>query len=402
MQASHFNPLFRPRAAALASTLVLSVALAAMLSGCGQQHDAQAAPGAGAPPAMPVSVAEVLTRSVSEEREFSGMVEAKDRAELRPRVAGYITSVGFRPGSLVKQGDVLFVIDPRPYQAEAMRAEAATASSRAKAELAKTEVERAKRLLADNAIAQRDYDERAATLRQLDAAARADEAALQTARLNLEWSTIRAPFDGRVSKAEVTVGNLVDGNTVLTSVVSSNPIYVSFNGDEATYLQVGKLARSNPGAVKLRVGLANEQGFPHEARLDFVDNRIDPAAGSVRMRALLNNADGLLTPGLFARVQVATRASASAPSTLVAERAIGTDQNRKFVYVIGATNQAEYRPVLLGAQMGELRVINSGLKPGDRVVVDGLQRVRPGAPVAPQLVPMQAPQGAASAVVAQQ
>lgn len=374
---------------------------AGVLSGCSQQQNAQAAGAEGGPPpAMPVSVAEVISRAVTEEREFSGLVEAIDRAELRPRVSGYVDSIRFKPGSLVTKGQVLFVIDPRAYQAEVARAEAAAASSRARADLAKTEVERARRLLADNAIAQRDYDERAASLRQLEAAARADQAALQSARLNLEWTTVRAPFAGRVGKAEVTVGNLVDGNTVLTSVVSSDPMYVSFNGDEATYLQLGKLARSNPGAVQVRVGLANEQGFPHTGRLEFVDNRLDPAAGSVRMRATVDNTDGLLTPGLFARVQVGTAASGG-NSALVAERAIGTDQNRKFVYVVGANNQAEPRPVVLGPAVGALRVVASGLKPGEKVVVDGLQRVRPGAPLAPQLVPMEGPAPGASAPAAQ-
>lgn len=376
----------------LAAMAVLSM----LLSGCGKEQEAHAAAGAGAPPAMPVSVAEVIERAVAEQREFSGLIEAIDRAELRPRVAGTIDSVNLKPGALVKKGDVLFVIDPRPYRAEAARAEAAVAGSQAKADLAKTELERSKKLLADNAIAQRDYDERAANLRQLDAAARADQAALQTARLNLEWTTIRAPFDGRVGKAEATVGNLVDGNTVLTTVVSASPMYVSFNGDEATYLQLGKQARSNPGSMKLQVGLANEKGFPHEGKLEFVDNRVDPQAGSVRMRGLIDNKDGLLTPGLFARVKVGTPSTTGAQSALVAERAIGTDQNRKFVFVINDKNQAEYRPIQLGTQVGSLRVVSSGLKAGERIVVDGLQRVRPGAPVAPQVVAMDAPASSAA------
>lgn len=387
---SNYPGLFTLSIATLATLSSLG-----LLAGCGQQQDAHAS--AGAPPAMPVSVAAVIARPVTEQREFSGRIEAVERAELRPRVSGYIVSVGFKPGSLVKKGDVLFTIDPRPYEAEAARAEAAAAGSRARAELAKTELERSRRLLADNAIAQRDFDERASSQRQLAAAAQADEASLQTAKLNLAWTTVRAPFSGRVSKAEVTEGNLVDGNTVLTSVVSADPIYVSFNGDEATYLQLGKLARSTPGAVKLGIGLANEPGFPHEGHLDFVDNRVDPASGSVRMRALVRNADGLLTPGLFARVQLGTEAAAGAASTLVAERAIGTDQNRKFVFVVDDKNMANYRPVQLGMQIGDLRVITVGLKAGERVVVDGLQRVRPGAPVAPQQVPMEATAAAASA-----
>lgn len=387
----------------LAATAVLL--LAGILTGCGKEQAAQAAPEAGgAPPAMPVSVAAVIARPIAEEREFSGMVEAVERAQLRPRVAGTIESVQLKAGQLVKKGEVLFVIDPRPYQADVSRLEAAAASSRVKMELAQTELARSKRLLDDNAIAQRDYDERQANARQLEAAARADQAALSTARLNLAWTSVRAPFDGRVGKAEVTVGNLVDGNTVLTTLVSATPVYVSFSGDEATYLRIGKLARSKPGALKVDIGLANEQGFPHEGRLDFVDNQIDPQAGSVRMRAVVDNKDGLLTPGLFAKVKLGADTSNGAASTLVAERAIGTDQNRKFVYVVTANNQTEYRPIQLGSTVGQLRVVTSGLKAGERVVVDGLQRVRPGAPVAPQMVPMEgdASAAASSASAAQQ
>ena len=380
-----------PRLLAAIATLVL----AGVLTGCGKEQNAQAAPAeGGAPQAMPVSVAAVIARPVAEEREFSGMVEAIDRAEIRPRVAGTVDSVRFKAGSLVKKGEVLFVIDPRPYQAEVSRLEAAVASSRVKQELAQSELNRSKRLLDDNAIAQRDFDERAANAKQLEAGARADQAALATARLNLEWTAVRAPFDGRVGKAEVTEGNLVNGTQVLTTLVSASPVYVSFNGDEATYLRLGKLARGNPGALKVEVGLANEQGFPHLGKLEFVDNQIDPQAGSVRMRAVVDNRDGLLTPGLFAKVKLGADTSNGAPSALVAERAVGTDQNRKFVYVVAANNQTEYRPVQLGSTVGSLRVVTSGLKAGERVVVDGLQRVRPGAPVAPQIVPME---GGASA-----
>jgi membrane fusion protein, multidrug efflux system len=365
--------------------------LALQLSGCGNEQAAQAAAGAGAPPAMPVTAAEVITRTVAEQREFSGMVEAVEQAQLRPRVSGYIERVAFEPGSLVKKGDVLFVIDQRAYQAEVARTEASAASSQAKQALAQTEWARAKRLLAENAISQRDHDERAANARQLEAAARADQAAVQSARLNLEWTTVRAPFSGRVGKAEVTEGNLVDGQTVLTTLVSHQPMYISFNGDETTYLQLGQLVRQNPQALKLHYGLSNEQGFPREGRLAFVDNQIDPKAGTVRMRAVVDNKDGLLTPGLFAKVQISADTTSGGASAMVAERAIGTDQNRKFVYVLNVKNQAEYRMVQLGSTVGSLKVVTSGLKAGERVVVDGLQRVRPGAPLAPKMVPMDAP-----------
>jgi multidrug efflux system membrane fusion protein len=399
---THMNKLFThhpPRMLAAVAVLIL----AGVLTGCGKEQTAQAAPAeGGAPPATPVSVAAVIARPIAEEREFSGMVEAIDKADIRPRVSGTVDSLRFKAGTLVKKGDVLFVIDPRPYQAEVSRLEAATVSSRVKMELAQSELNRSKRLLDDNAIAQRDYDERAANAKQLEAGARADHAALTTARLNLEWTAVRAPFDGRVGKAEVTVGNLVNGSQVLTTLVSASPVYVSFNGDESTYLRIGKLARGNPGALKVDVGLANEQGFPHQGKLDFVDNQIDPQAGSVRMRAVVDNKDGLLTPGLFAKVKLGADMSNGAASALVAERAIGTDQNRKFVYVVAANNQTEYRAVQLGTTVGDLRVVSSGLKAGERVVVDGLQRVRPGAPVSPQMVPMEgtAPTAAGAASTA--
>ena len=378
--------------------LTMTLALAGLLAGCGPEQSAQAAPSeGGAPPAMPVSVAAVIARPVADEREFSGRVEAIERADIRPRVAGTIERVHFQAGSLVRKGDVLFTIDPRAYRAEVARLEAAASGAKAKAEQAQTELKRASQLLADNAIAQRDYDERASTARQAEAASRADQASLTAARLNLDWTSVRAPFDGRVGKAEVTEGNLVDGAQVLTTLVSASPVYVSFNGDESTYLQLGKLARSNPGALKVSVGLAHEDGFPHAGKLEFVDNQIDPQTGSLRLRAVVNNPDVVLTPGLIAKVKLGTEAGGVA-SALVAEKAVGTDQNRKFVYVVAANNQTEYRPVQLGATVGSLRVVTAGLKPGERVIVDGLQRVRPGAPVAPQEVPMEgAPTGAASA-----
>jgi multidrug efflux system membrane fusion protein len=377
------------------TTLALVSALLLTLNGCAPGAEAQEAQ--AAPPAPPVSVATVLARRVVEQQEFSGRIEAVESAQIRARVRGTIEAVHFKPGSLVKKGELLFVIDPREYQAEVQKSEAAVAGSQARAELARLELERSKRLLADNAISQRDFDERASSARQLDATARAEQAALAVARLNLDHATVRAPFDGRIGKAEVTVGNLVDGNVVLTSLVSIQPVYVSFDSDEATYLALGTSARGGAAAVKVRMGLANETGYPHEGRLDFVDNRLDPASSSVRMRAVLDNRNGVLTPGLFARVQMGAEA-ASGEAILINEAAVGTDQDRKYVVVIDADNKAEYRVVQLGPLVDGLRVARSGLKPGERIVVNGLQRVRPGAPVAPQLVPMVTASGAAAAV----
>jgi len=306
--------------------------------------------------------------------------------EIRPRVSGFITAVNFKPGSEVKKGDVLFVIDPRPFQAEASRADAAANSARAKADLAKLELARAEKLLADKAIAQREFDERASALKELDATARAASSAAEAARLNLSYTQVTSPINGRVSKAEITLGNLVDPNAVLTSVVSLDKIYASFDGDEDTFLRVGGQAyKGQPVTVK--VGLANEAGFPHEGKLEFVDNQLDTRTGSVRMRATFDNKDRALVPGLFARVQL-DGGTATRTSLLINDRAVGTDQNRKFVFVVGAENKAEYRPVVLGPNIEGLRVVRDGLKAGEKIVVNGLQRVRPGAPITPQMVDM--------------
>ncbi|THC42838.1 efflux RND transporter periplasmic adaptor subunit [Massilia sp. Mn16-1_5] len=369
----------KPLIAALATAGLVGMSLA----GCEDATGKTAAP--AAPAAPPVSAAIVLEKPVAETQEFSGRLEAVERVEIRSRVSGFITAVNFKPGSEVKKGDVLFVVDPRPYQAEATRAQAAAASARAKADLAKRELARAESLMADKAIARREFDEASASQKELDASAAAAQAQYEAARLNLAYTRVVSPIDGRVSKAEITIGNLVDPAAVLTSVVSLDRIYASFDGDEDTYLRVGAKARDG-APVAVRVGLANEEGFPHEGKLEFVDNQLDTRTGSVRMRATFENKDGALVPGLFARVQLG--AADSRKAVLINERAVGTDQSRKFVFVVGLDGKAEYRPVTLGPVVDGLRVVRSGVKAGEKIVVNGLQRVRPGAPVAPQIVPM--------------
>jgi membrane fusion protein, multidrug efflux system len=364
---------FNPPGRCAAAMALVSVQ---MVAGCGAEQQVQAA-----------SAPAVIVRPVSAQREFSGRIDAVERAEIKSRVEGTIEQVSFQPGSAVRKGDVLFVIDPRPYAADVARLEAAAEVMNAKSDQAQTELQRARALLTDNAIAQREYDERASAARQAEASARSERAALALARLSLEWTRVRAPFDGRVSKAEVTKGNFVRNSQVLTALVSANPVYVDFNGDESTHLQLAKLARGSPAALTVAVGLAHEQGHPHPGRLEFVDIQLDPQTGSLRLRALVDNKDGLLTPGMFAKVKLSADMDGP-PSALVAERAVGTDQNRKFVYVLPPNNVPEYRMVRLGAVVGDLRVVTSGLKAGERVVVDGLQRVRPGAPVTPREVPM--------------
>ena len=368
----------------MAAALAVAGLAGGALTGCA---DANSNDAPAAPPAPPVSAAVVLEKPVLETQEFSGRLEAIEVVEIRPRVSGYITAVNFKPGAEVKKGDLLFVIDPRPYQAEADRAGAAAAAAKARADLARLELQRAERLLADKAIAQREFDERAASQKELDASARAAQAQYEAAKLNLAYTRVLSPIDGRVSKAEITLGNLVDASAVLTSVVSLDRIYASFDGDEDTYLRVSRRAHAGQ-AVDVKVGLANEDGFPHSGKLEFVDNRLDSQSGSVRMRATLANADRQLAPGLFARVQIA--GGEPRPQILINDRAVNTDQDRKFVFVVGKDNKAEYRAVKLGPTIDGLRIVREGLKPGEKIVVNGLQRVRPGAPIAPQVVPMTA------------
>jgi len=379
----NFNKRLRPVVAALAAGGLA----AAILSGCGDANSkTDAAPAAQG---APITAAVVIEKQITETQEFSGRLESIERVDIRSRVGGYITAINFQPGGKVKKGQLLFVIDPRPFQAEANRAEAAAVSARAKADLAKLELARAEKLLADKAIAQREYDERAAGLKELDANARAAAAQSDNARLNLSYTQVTAPVDGRVGKAEITLGNLIDPAAVLTRLVSDDRIYASFDGDESTYLSVAAKAHAGQ-PVKVRIGLASETGFPHDGQLEFVDNQLDVRSGAVRMRAVFANGDNLLVPGLFARVQLETSASNKARpnAILINEQAISTDQSRKFVYVVDAASKAEYRQVMLGQTSDGLRVVRSGLKPGEKIVVNGLQRVHPGAPLSAQLVPM--------------
>ncbi|MRW82652.1 efflux RND transporter periplasmic adaptor subunit [Pseudoduganella sp. FT26W] len=384
---SHSRTISGATPSSLVLVLLAGVLAATAFSGCGKTATASAP---GAPPTVEVAVG--MEKPISEVQEFSGRLEAIERVEIRPRVSGFITTVNVKPGTEVKKGDVLFVIDQRPYQTEVNRAEAASKSARAKAELARLELSRAERLLGDKAIAQREYDERAAGQKELDANAHAAEALADAARLNLEYARVTAPISGRISKAEITLGNLVDSSAVLTSVVSIDRIYASFDGDESTYQRVA--AHNQSGRpIEVRVGLLSEQGFPHEGKLEFVDNQLDTRTGSVRMRAVFANEDRSMAPGLFARVQIGGGNAKNA--LLISDNAIGTDQSHKFVFVVGAGNKAEYREVKLGPMVDGLRVVRTGLKSGEKVVINGLQRVQPGAPVTPQLVPMAAAAGGA-------
>jgi RND family efflux transporter MFP subunit len=377
------------RLAVPGALLVAVLSLAALNLGRAKQPPA-------APPLQAVTVAEVPEREITEWDEFTGRLEAVDQVEIRSRVSGYIKRVAFDEGKEVKKGEVLFEIDPRPYEADLARAQAELDQARSAAALAQSEVQRAGKLVAMQAISREEFDSRTSAEVQGGAQVRAAEAAVQTARLNLEWTRVRSPIAGRVSNALVTPGNLVEAGPpageVLTTVVSVDSMYLYFDSDEQTYLRYAGRARSAGGTnwrtarLPVYLGLANETGFPHEGRLDFVDNQVDPGSGTIRTRAVFSNRSRALTPGLFARVKLVGTEKLNA--TLVRDAAIGTDQDRKFVLVVGPGDTLAYRPIMPGRLTDGLRIVTSGLKPGERVVVNGLMRVRPGMKVAPTLTAM--------------
>ena len=341
--------------------------------------------------AMPVSVATVASSDVATWDEFSGRLEAVERVDIRPRVAGTVEKVHFREGALVKAGDLLITIDPAPYQADVDRADAQVVAAQARFTQAKTDYERAKRLLEDHAISQREYDQASNAQNEADANLRGARAALTTAKLQLGYTEVRAPVAGRVGKLEITTGNLVaagPGAPVLTTLVSVSPIYASFEADEQAVAKALRElpARAQVEKIPVQMGTAGQPDTPFQGHLQLVDNQVDAKSGTVRVRAVFDNADGSLIPGQFARLRMGSPKPEAA--LLINERAVGTDQNKKFVMVVDKDQKAEYREVTLGANVNGLRIVTSGLKAGERIVVNGLQRVRPGALVAPQEVKM--------------
>ena len=373
------------------SYLLVAAASAAILLIAACARDEAAQPGA-APPLPQVTVAAAVSRKVTDSGEFTGRFEAVERVEVRPRVSGYISSVNFKEGSDVRKGDVLFIIDPRPYQAERDKAAAGLAQARSQLALAISERERATKLLAQHALSQEEYDTRTAGNEQAQANVEAAKAALDAAALNLEFTRVTAPISGRISRALVTSGNFVtNGQTPLTTLVSLDPIYVTFDGDEQEYLRYIKGARDDADdghgtRNPVQVGLANESGFPHQGVMVFIDNALDPMTGTIRSRALFDNHEREFTPGLFARIRLL--GSSQHDAVLVNDSAIGTDQTVRYVLVVGKDNKVEYRPVQLGPVVDGLRVVQSGLTAGETIVVNGLQRVRPGAQVSTQRVAM--------------
>jgi multidrug efflux system membrane fusion protein len=338
-----------------------------------------------APPAPQVSVAEVVTRPIAEFDQFSGRIAAVERVEIKPRVTGYIAAVNFTEGREVKKGEVLFTIDARPYQAELKRSQADLARARAALALATSEQERANKLYAVHVISRDDFENRNSNRDQAVAAEQVADAALDAAQLNLTFTRVQAPISGQVGRAQITAGNSVTADqTVLTTLVSIDPVYVEFDSDEQVYQKYS--ARGAEG-IPLWVGLASEPEYPHVGKLVFLDNQLDAATGTIRARGRLDNHDHAFTPGMFARVRLSGGASHEA--MLIKDSAVGTDQSTKYVYVVAASGQVEYRMVKLGPVVDGLRVVREGLKTGESIVVSGLQRVRPGATVSPQRVAME-------------
>ena len=327
-------------------------------------------------PKSEVDVATVVFKSISEWQHYSGRLEAVDKVDIRPLVPGTIVAVHFKDGALVKKGDPLFTIDQRPYLAEVDRAAGQLAAAESRASYTATDAGRAARLIEQNAIAKRDFDEKQNAAREAVANVKMARAALDAARVNLSYTEITAPVAGRVSRAELTVGNVVStGATapLLTSLVSVSPIYASFDVDEQTYLRYLNQSSAKPAPVSL--GLANEDSYSRNGVVDSIDNQLDTQSGTIRVRARFENANGALLPGLYARIKVG--GGKPFDTVLVDDSAIGTDQAKKFVLVVGQDDKVEYREVTLGNLHEGLRIVTSGLKAGDRVVVGGVQRVRP-------------------------
>jgi multidrug efflux system membrane fusion protein len=376
----------KPLVVAIAAIVILAGAASLLELRGGDAIGSAQAQSAGAPAAA-LDVAAAIGKNIIEWQSYSGHLQAIDHVDVRALVPGTIMAVYFKDGALVKKGDPLFLIDPRPYVAAVDQADAQLAAAKARASFANTDYARAQKLLADNAIAKRDYDQKANDALSANADVKAAQAALENAQINLGYTRINAPVTGRVSRAEITVGNIIQAGAnspALTTLVSVSPIYASFDVDEQTYLKY--LSRDTKKVVPVRLGLADETGYSRTGKVETVDNQLDSGSGTIRVRAVFDNPDGTLLPGLYARVAVG--GGEPHPAVLIDDRAVSTDQAKKYVLVVDAQNHAQYREVTQGNMFEGLRIITSGLQPGERIVVSGLQRVRPGAPVQPNLVPM--------------
>ncbi len=356
-----------------------------------------------APPPPQVTVAVVEQQEIVEWEEFTGRTEAIERVDVKPRVSGHVQKVGFQSGQLVKKGDVLFEIDARWHKAEFDRRAAEFEQARVRLASAEREAKRTTQLLANKAISTEEGEQRETKFQEAKAALLGAEAARDSVKLDLDYTQIRSPIDGRISRAFVTEGNYISGMagsaTLLTTIVSVDPIHVYADVDENALLKYNALARANKlasaeGKVPVELQLADETGYPRRGYIESFDNRVDPTSGSILLRAVFPNGEGLIVPGLFARIRIP--ASEKHSVILVDDRAVGTDQAQKYVLTLSSTNTVEYRPVKIGAQVNGKRVVREGLKPGEQIVVNGLARVRPGMPVNPQVA--EAPAGTAKVV----
>lgn len=370
--------------------LVASISAASIFFELSSHASAETASAPAEAPAVPVTVAVVGGRSVTSWEEFSGRLEAVDRVQVRSRVAGAIQSVQFREGTLVNAGDLLFLIDPAPYQSAVAQAEGQVASAEARVELARLELDRGRKLSENRTISQSDLDQRTNAFVDAQANLRSAQAALQSAQLELSYTEVRAPVTGRVGKVEITVGNLVAAGSAsppLTTLVSVDPIYASFNASEQLVSRALAQLPSEGGTpqidqIPVEIGTLADEGTPIKGKLQLIDNQVDAATGTIGVRAVFDNPGGRLIPGQFVRIRMGEPKPES--KILISDRAVGTDQDKKFVFVVDDENKVSYRPVELGKLIEGQRVVESGLADGDKIVVNGLQRIRPGAVVAPE------------------
>jgi RND family efflux transporter MFP subunit len=379
------------RLARHALTLAVATGLAALAGAC---RPAATPPPPARPAAVTVAVPEA--RRITEWDEFSGRLASPERVEIRARVSGYLDTVHFQEGAVVQAGDLLFTIDPRPYTTEVARLQAEVDRTRSRMEIAQVESRNAERLRQSSAISIEETERRLKALAEAIGGLKAAEAALDSAELDLEFTEVRSPITGRISNARVTAGNLVHGGTqdatLLTTVVALDPIHCYFEVDERSALKyrdmirTGQRASALDGQIPAEMGLANQTDFPHRGVVDFVDNQLDPGTGTIRARGVFPNPDRLMAPGFFARVRIP--GSGEYEALLIRDQAVGDDQGRSFVWVIGPDNNPSYRPVRLGPKVDGLRVVRDGLKPGERIVINGLMAVRAGTPVIATEAPM--------------
>lgn len=386
-------PLVRSR------RLIRQLGLAVVIAGAAACGKGDGGPPGGQMPPAGVGVAEVVVKEIVEWDDFTGRIQAVNTVQIQPRITGYINDVHFAEGAIVEAGDLLFTIDDREYSAEVASRRADVVRAETRVDLARQDMARSEKLVEARAVSVEEVERSRGEVKQANADVRAAQAALQQAELNLEFTRITAPISGRVGEALIKPGNLVSPQgSILTTVVSIDPIHVVFEGDENIYLkyQAKAIAGERPSSRDVRnpvqVGLATDSDFPYRGEMDFVDNQIDPETGTIQGRALISNPNGFLIPGLFARVRLL--GSGAHEAVLIHEAAVLTDQDRKYVYVVNADNQALRRDVTLGREAEGLRVVDQGLAPGDRIVVNGVRKVFfSGAPVAPTAVDMYEPMG---------